>query len=260
MSSAPGPYSGVVEPYERFERDWRDAALAAMGYGPGRTGYQQYANDLRSSRHTDWSYVAFFTKYPLNHFAYAIVEKVVMNYANDGWGPDNINRVFANESCHIFGAADEYGSCGCGTTSGHLAVPNNNCVNCFPPGAQLPCLMSANTLAMCDFSRRQIGWDERLFPKTGWSGWVALGAPAGGFVGAPSVISRNSAVCNIYVRGADNALWQKAWFNNAWHGWTRHNDGGVLASEPALGSMGPNHEHVFVRGTDNQVWQKWWTG
>lgn len=95
--------------------------------------------------------------------------------------------------------------------------------------------------------------------RHGWSGWVRLGAPPGGFVGAPSVISRNGTVCNIYVRGADNALWQKAWFNNAWHDWGRHNDGGVLASEPALGSMGPNHEHVFVRGTDNQVYQKWWT-
>ncbi|MDO9708671.1 C1 family peptidase [Paracraurococcus lichenis] len=93
----------------------------------------------------------------------------------------------------------------------------------------------------------------------GWSNWVPLGAPAGGFTGAPSVISRNSTVCNIYVRGSDNALWQKAWFNNAWHDWGRHNDGGVLASEPALGSMGPNHEHVFIRGTDNQVWQKFWT-
>jgi C1A family cysteine protease len=94
----------------------------------------------------------------------------------------------------------------------------------------------------------------------GWSGWFALGTPQDGFIGAPSVTSRNGSVCNIYVRGTDNALWQKAWFNNTWHDWARHNDGGVLASEPGLGSMGPNHEHVFVRGTDNQVWQKYWQG
>ena len=73
------------------------------------------------------------------------------------------------------------------------------------------------------------------------------------------MISRNNAVCNIHVRGTDNAPWQRAWFNNAWHDWGRHNDGGVLACEPALGSMGPNHEHVFVRSTDNQVWRKFWT-
>ena len=103
-------------------------------------------------------------------------------------------------------------------------------------------------------------WQKYWTGAHGWSGWFALGAPPVGFVGKPAVVSRNGQVCNIYVRGGDNALWQKAWFNNAWHPWGRHNDGGVLASEPTLGTMGPDHEHVFVRGTDNQVWQKWWTG
>jgi hypothetical protein len=44
-------------------------------------------NRLRASWHTDWAYAAFFTQYPLNHFDCAIVEKAVMNYANDGWAP-----------------------------------------------------------------------------------------------------------------------------------------------------------------------------
>ncbi|MFZ1411855.1 MAG: hypothetical protein WAS07_10385 [Micropruina sp.] len=92
-----------------------------------------------------------------------------------------------------------------------------------------------------------------------WSGWFNLGAPTGGFNAGPATISRNKDVCNIYVRGTDNALWQRAWYDNSWHPWTRHNDGGVLHSEPALGSMGPDHEHVFVRGTDGNVWQKYWT-
>jgi hypothetical protein len=173
VTVGPGPYAGVTDPYERFERGWRDAALAVMGYAAGRSGYQQYANDLRSSRGTDWAYVVFFTKYPLHHFAYAIWEKVVMEYANDGWGPDNIHRVFTHESCHIFGAADEYGSCTCGGTHGQLGGPNNNCVNCFPPGAQVPCLMNANTLTVCDSTRRQIGWDPSLFPTP--TGPVAQG-------------------------------------------------------------------------------------
>jgi hypothetical protein len=159
-----GPYSGVSDPFERFECGWRDAALNAMGYAGGRSGYQKYVNDLRSSRNTRWAYVAFFTKYPLNHFAYAIWEKVVINYENDGWGPDNIHRVFAHESCHIFGAADEYGSCSCGEAYGQLGAPNNNCVKCFPPGTQVPCLMNANTQTICDWSRKQIGWDQSLFP------------------------------------------------------------------------------------------------
>jgi hypothetical protein len=104
-------------------------------------------------------------------------------------------------------------------------------------------------------------WQKWWTGSSGWSGWIPLGAPpAVGFVGGPVTISRNSTVCNIYVRGGDNALWQRAYWDGQWHDWGRHNDGGVLASEPTLGSMGPNHEHVFVKGTDGQVWQKWWTG
>lgn len=109
------------------------------------------------------------------------------------------------------------------------------------------------------------GTDGQVFQKwwsntTGWSGWIALGQPTPGLIGGPATISRNSSVCNIYVRGADNALWQRAYFDGAWHPWARHGDGGVLVSEPALGSMGPNHEHVFVKGSDGQLWQKWWSG
>ncbi len=95
-----------------------------------------------------------------------------------------------------------------------------------------------------------------LLPR--WSGWAPLGAPPAGFSGDPAVISRNPSVCNIYVRGGDSALWQNAYFDGSWHGWGRHDDGGVLASAPAPDSMGPGHEHVFVRGTDGQVWAKWW--
>jgi hypothetical protein len=103
-------------------------------------------------------------------------------------------------------------------------------------------------------------WSKAWTGGTGWQGWFAHGMPPGGFVDGPAIVSRNSSVCNIYVRGADNALWQRAFFDGSWHEWGRHGDGGVLASEPALGSMGRDHEHVFVRGTDGQVWSKAWTG
>ena len=36
-----------------------------------------------------------------------------MQYAIDGWGPNNIDRVFAHETCHIFNAPDEYAASGC---------------------------------------------------------------------------------------------------------------------------------------------------
>ncbi|MDN3497013.1 hypothetical protein QL996_13810 [Planococcus sp. APC 4015] len=107
------------------------------------------------------------------------------------------------------------------------------------------------------------GTDGNVYQKYwqaagGWKGWFNIGAPPGGFIGAPATISRNKDVCNVYVRGTDDKLWQRAYYNGQWHPWGRHDDG-VLASEPTLGSMGPDHEHVFVRGTDGKVYQKYWT-
>ena len=107
------------------------------------------------------------------------------------------------------------------------------------------------------------GTDGNVYQKwwtgsTGWSGWFGLGAPPGGFFGGPVTISRNGGVCNVYVRGADNALWQLAYFDGQWHPWGRHDDGGVLADDPATSSRGAEHEQLFVRGTDAQVWHKWW--
>lgn len=67
---------------------WRDPTMAQLGYGPGIAGVQQYVEDLRATKMTNWAYCAFFTKYPLGHFAYASIggPRLVMDYANDEIG------------------------------------------------------------------------------------------------------------------------------------------------------------------------------
>ena len=155
VNAVPGPSPSITEAYERYEGPWRNAALGAMGFVPSRFGSEQYVGGLRKQKETDWAFAAFFTKYPLHHFAYASDERLVMHYANGNWGPGAIDQVFAHEACHIFGAADEYGSCSCGG-SGHYNISNNNCQNCT--SAPLACLMNANTLQLCNWSRGQIGW------------------------------------------------------------------------------------------------------
>jgi len=97
--------------------------------------------------------VGCLTEWTSRHVAFE--ERVAMEYDNGHWGPSDINEVFAQESCHIFGAADEYAGCSC-DVSGYHRVPNLNCKTCT--SAQVPCLMNANTLSRCTWSKGQIGW------------------------------------------------------------------------------------------------------
>lgn len=79
-----------------------------------------------------------------------------MQYENGGkgWGPEKIHLIFAHETCHIFGAKDEYAGHD-EEPSGTLQIPNKN-VN----GAE-KCLMHGENLCelvMCKYTRGQIGW------------------------------------------------------------------------------------------------------
>jgi hypothetical protein len=138
--------------------------MASLGYGAGLSGVQQYIEDVRQNLNTQWSFCGFFTKYPLGWFAYAWIggPSIVMDFANDGWGPDNIDRVFAHETGHIFGAPDEYASsgCSCGGQWGYFNQPNGNCQNCAPGGG-VPCIMRSNDWAMCAWTPAHLGWDPQ---------------------------------------------------------------------------------------------------
>jgi hypothetical protein len=155
--AAGGGAGGDLEAY------WRDPAMAALGFAANFSGVTAYVEQLRSTLHTRWTYCGFFTKYPVQHFAYASIggPRLVMDYANDGWGPDNIDRVFAHESGHIFGCPDEYASsgCDCGGAWGRFGVRNGNCENCATGTA---CLMRANDFAMCRYTPAHFGWKPRL--------------------------------------------------------------------------------------------------
>ena len=149
LNVQPGPDTLTPDQKETL---WRDPAMQQLGFGTGMAGVTAYVEKLRTNLGTQWTYCGFFTKYPLYHFAYASIggPRLVMDYNNDGWGPDNIDRVFAHESGHIFGAPDEYASsgCSCGGSWGFYGKPNSNCANCAPGGG-VDCLMKGNTWNMC---------------------------------------------------------------------------------------------------------------
>lgn len=150
-----------VNNYEAMEAPWRDPALTALGYSKGLSGVRKYIRDIRTKFGTRWTYAAFFTKYPTTHFAYAGMggPRLVMQYQNDGWGPDNIDRVFAHESGHIFQAPDEYSAsgCSCGGNYGVFNVPNANCETCASNGG-VSCIMRSNDWSICAFTRAHFGF------------------------------------------------------------------------------------------------------
>lgn len=142
------------------EDTWRDAAMAKLGYPASWDGLEQFVRDRRTALGTDWAFAIFVTRFPLWHFAYAFKPRVVVNYDLDGWGVDNLDRIIAHETAHIFGAADEYAEskCDCQERWGFLQVENGNC----ELGAEHhePCIMSHNAWAMCEFTRGHLGWRD----------------------------------------------------------------------------------------------------
>jgi hypothetical protein len=152
LTVAPNPSAPDLEAL------WRDPAMGSLGYSSCWAGVGQYVEKLRQLLRTRWTYCVFFTKYPVWHFAYASVPRIVMQYSNDGWGPDNIDRVFAHESGHIFMCPDEYAAsgCTCGGGFGRWSKPNVNCQNCAPAGG-ISCLMKANDWAVCPVTPAHLG-------------------------------------------------------------------------------------------------------
>ena len=158
------PANKNITNFDNLETLWRNPVMTSLGYAASWQGVVDYVNALREKMQTKWAYVAFFVKYPLGHFAYASIggPRLVMQYANDGWGPDNIDRVFAHETGHIFGCADEYAAsnCNCEGEWGRFLEPNRNCQNCAGT-AGVSCIMRSNEWATCQSARMQFGW-------TGW--------------------------------------------------------------------------------------------
>src|SRR5438270_5230038 len=81
--------------------------------------------------------------------------------------------------------------------------------------------------------------------------WSAVGGVTESSVG---VSSWGSDHTDIFVRGTDDALWQRTWDGRRWSEW--HSLGGVLRSAPAAVSWGPNRIDVFARGQDDGVWHR----
>jgi hypothetical protein len=150
-------------PSDDWEDLWRNPTMAALGYRPGWSGLYDYVEALRKFHRSDWAYCVFFTKYPVWHDAYAYIggPYVVMNYKAGNWGINEIDRVFAHETGHIFGAPDEYTNkryqCGCAETYGIYSIPNKNCAACSNGKCYMKTSLGSSN--MCQWTRGHLGWD-----------------------------------------------------------------------------------------------------
>lgn len=94
-----------------------------------------------------------------------------------------------------------------------------------------------------------------------WHGWFGLG---GDIKGTPAAVAPTPETIDIYVRGADDRLWQKWWDGQQWQpsdgGWAVHDDGFKLGSSPAVVAAGAHFREVFARGADGAVYHKFWDG
>ncbi len=155
---------------------WGKDAFAYAGYGSGDIKTRAYSlnNDRRRSWQMDWWYTALVVRDICDSdglfsdgksaFAWVYGPHLVITTKNGGYGINNLDYVFAHESCHIFGADDEYPSSDCGQHCsdryGYLHVTTDNCSGCT--SQQQACIMNSQVrpFRMCPSSRGQLGWRD----------------------------------------------------------------------------------------------------
>lgn len=137
-------------------------ALQAIGY----QSKDHLAATIKGQAGAVGAYIGFISKYHQHHFAYAYFGggPLYMEFSNDGWGPGQIDRVFAHETGHVFNAPDEYSNCQCNVPYGKgvCRMGNANCRGNDGTACtrnQYPCIMDKNDLSnVCLYTRKHIGW------------------------------------------------------------------------------------------------------
>jgi hypothetical protein len=150
------------------EQWWRPNAVLNINYRGNRyfndwVGLGNYRSDMKEANNAADAFVIFITPFQTHLYAYTSNQRVVISNKDGygGWGITKVNAIAAHETCHIFGAADEYTGSGtpcssCFTTHGCSDVFNMNCQACA--AEPVACVMDVNYLAICKYTMKMIGW------------------------------------------------------------------------------------------------------
>ncbi len=161
------------EPINRTKDEsilWVNECMQELGYSGGEdyTVNREYINDLRDKYQTDWGFNIFmvpaandddgyFADQTGIAWAYLGGPYMVISSKCNGWGFNQVWKVVAHETGHIFNALDEYkGASSCDDKSGRLNMINGN----HEIGGLIkdPCIMKASDLHICEYTSGQIGW------------------------------------------------------------------------------------------------------
>jgi len=157
------------------EWDWVKDVMSYFGYTSGYATDRARAfdNDLRNSDGTDWAFIIFVADSLKDAdgafadgsfaFAYNRGPYAVVTYDNGNLGIDNMDKVVAHETGHIFGACDEYCiqgyCCNCFKACGYLNELNKNCE--APDCGISDCIMDCNEWCLSPSTRKHIGWRDK---------------------------------------------------------------------------------------------------
>ncbi|MCI2420613.1 glycoside hydrolase family 27 protein [Saccharopolyspora sp. K220] len=101
---------------------------------------------------------------------------------------------------------------------------------------------------------------QRTLSGATWSeNWQHLGGPTSGrMLGQPAAFASADGRVDLFVRGLDNAAYQRTFRAGNWGPWIRL--GGTLTDSPSVAFTSPDSWTLFARGADGEVWAREQTG
>ncbi len=129
----------------------------------------------------------------------------------------------------------------------------------FRPDGVLNSAPATVTLTTIGTAAFVAGTDGGIWWSTQAMPWTSLGAPPGGLLGDPAVVSWGPGRIDLFVEGHDNKLWQRgtACSGCQWTGWSQPvGTDGILASAPAVTSWARGRIDVVVQGVDGNFYQR----
>ena len=182
LAVIPKSVEPVRTPLSMADQTWRKDRMDALGVPPNADMFirqRTYLNQKRAELKYEWWFIGYVIDDwcdPDHHFeppeehSVAIANLFGPSWTSlyiAGWEYNTayLQNVFAHETCHIFGASDEYWpTTDCDYPRGYLNVKNRNIINCR--STRLPCMMdSTKMFTLCSYSRAEIGWRDSIPPE-----------------------------------------------------------------------------------------------